>query len=314
VNDPSATEWVLELHGLYSIGACQWSQADESLSRALDIAEQIGDLRKRDETSGLIGLAQSSRGQFSQAYDRFGTVYDSAVARGDHYLQLTNILNKAFCLLRLGHEGYLDEAQQCVETALALTNTNAGVEMEIQAYGAAAVVHLRRGERKQARQFAEHGLALAQKARPALCYAVEGYASLAEVYVELYRLESDAGSRRVLQHQAEAACATLSRYARVFLHAAARAALWQGLLQTHVLDKPGEARKAFFQALAAARRYAMPYDEALALAALGQHRRDAEQVRRAAVMFATLNARYDAARTTLENDVMVKNVKRPLPG
>jgi eukaryotic-like serine/threonine-protein kinase len=289
VNNPSATGWVLELRGMYSIGVCRWPQAEESLTRAVELAEQIGDLRKRDEASGLVGVTYYFMGRFIESYERLDTVYNSTVARGDEYLQLTNTLQLVSCSLRLGNDNYLKEAQKHVDKALSLLNESSGVEMEIAAYGLAALVSLKLENRRQARQLADKALWLAQQSRPALCYAMEGYASLPEVYIELYRQTTNEAQRKILERQARAACKAVQTYARVFLHAVPRAWLWQGMYAEHVLGNRADAQKAYTRAQAFARRFSMPYAEALALAAAGQ-------AQPALDLFERLNARADAQR------------------
>lgn len=311
VNNPSATGWVLELRGMYSIGVCRWQQAEESLSGAVEIAEQIGDLRKRDEASGLLGSLYYFTGRFSEGCARLNDVYNSNVARGDEYLQLTNSLQETMCILRLGEKDYLNAAHKRVETALNLLNESSGVEMEIQAYALAALVYLRDGDRKHARQFADKSLSLVQQSRPALCYAMEGYASLPEVYIGLFRHTTDATQSRVLRHHAAQAVTALQKYARVFLHALPRAYYWQGMVEEFILDNLSGAQKHYAKALTTARRFVMPYDEALALQALGRNG-DTEKARQALAIFERLGAGYDSERTrsVLDDTVEVKPVER----
>lgn len=311
VNNPSATGWVLELRGMYSIGMCRWQQAEDHLSRAVKFADQVGDLRKRDEASGLIGVATYFMGRFSEAYSRLSAVNQSCQARGDEYLQLTNTLQEVACLLRLGRGSDLATAKMQADEALRLLTENAGVEMEIQAYGLAALVYLRLGERKPARQFADKALWLTTRSRPALCYAMEGYASLPEVYITLFRHTTDIAQSRVLRRQAGIACDALRTYARVFYHALPRAWYWRAMHEHYVDNNPSAVPGLLDRARTAARRFMMPYDEALVLSAIGLHG-DPEQVQQALVIFDHLQANYDAAQA--RSAAGVKKAERQIPG
>lgn len=294
VNNPSATGWVLEIRSMYDIGVCRWAQAEAGFLRAIEIAEQIGDLRKRDESSGLLSIVYYHTGRLKENYERSLQIYESTVARGDKYLQLSTALQIMGYLLRAAHPGYLDEAAPYLEESFRLLTGNFGVEMEILTNTLAAVTYLLKGDGGQARQLADKSLSLAQKSRPALCYAMEGYACLPEIYFTLWECSSDANERQTLLRQGQRACAALHKYAQVFLNAVPRAWLWQGVYD-HAVGKSDAAGQALSKALAAAQQYHMPFDEALILLEAGR-RGSPAQVEQALTLFETLGAQRDAQR------------------
>ncbi|HMA36332.1 MAG TPA: hypothetical protein VKY74_17880, partial [Chloroflexia bacterium] len=98
--------------------------------------------------------------------------------------------------------------------------------------------------------------------------------------------------------EARAAGRMLRQFARQFPVGEPRAQLCAGGLAW--LDgRPGAARAAWRRSLAAARRRAMPYDQALAHYELGRHARGPawrRHLTRARTLFASLGAAYDVAR------------------
>lgn len=298
VQDPSALAWVLEIRSMYRIGICRWDEAYEALTRGIEITEQIGDLRKRDECRGLRTVIDHHRGRFQKDRETSDIIYASASARGDDYIRTTTLLRKTEGILRLGEEGHTAEAEEVLKEVHSLLKDTTGIEVEIQTYALTALTALRAGHLPQAREFADKALERAQKSRPALCYTLEGYACTAEVYLALW--EASPQDRHLAQC-ARHACRALTRYARVFLHARPRAWLWQGVYDWQA-GKPDRARKAWSHSLVEAQRLNMIYEEALAHFEWGRHLAVGDTNRRqhltqARQIFDQLQARYDVKRT-----------------
>jgi hypothetical protein len=83
--------------------------------------------------------------------------------------------------------------------------------------------------------------------------------------------------------------------------AAPRAFLWRGIAALRLDGKRDRAARLFRESLAIARRLDMPYDEAMALAALGEHTaKTTDEAQRyiadAALIFRRIGAFYDLER------------------
>ncbi len=129
---------------------------------------------------------------------------------------------------------------------------------------------------------------------------IEGCASVAEVYLALWEAShgQPPAERTVLAQRARHACQDLHRYAHVFPIGQPRAWLWQGLYEW-LAGKPGKARKAWQQSLAAAERLAMPYEQGLAHYEIGRHARIPERQHHlacASAIFAQSGAADELAR------------------
>jgi hypothetical protein len=174
-----------------------------------------------------------------------------------------------------------------------LLQTNTDHISDIISYGVMAHTHLRRGDLAQAHQ-AAHQAAKLIGLLPTVYATLEGYASVTEVMLRAWET-----TRSSATHP-QRALYKLHNYARVFPIGQPRA--W--LLQGHYNWLQGYHTTALFawrRSLATAETLRMPYEAALAHAAIGQHLKahDAEReshLNQALETFRHLGAVYDAER------------------
>jgi hypothetical protein len=214
--------------------------------------------------------------------------------RDDKYLPL---LVHSEIILRVGYPGCEQDTLNYTREAADLLNANTGVEVGIWYSGLAALAQLRLGDVPAARQHAEHGLELMNQARPALCYAFEGYACTTEVTLALWEASTDATEKSALKQKAAQACQSLKGYARVFLHARSRAALCEGRY-AWLAGQADRAYESWRKSIQQGKKYAMPFDEALAHFELGRHLPQTNPSRmvhlnQARTLFETIGAQYD---------------------
>ncbi len=290
----AARVWVLQIRSMYGIGAAKWQECYDSLSQSRDIAERIGDLRRRDETRGLINVVLYHMGQLAEARQMSDFHMQDSDHRDDKYLPL---LVHSEIILRVGYQGYEQDTLACVSETAGLLHANTGIEMDIWYSGLAALTYWRLGDYAHAQQHAEYGLEMMIKARPALCYAFEGYACATEVLLALWDMSADPGEKAVLRQKALQACKALKGYARVFLHAQSRSALWEG--KCAWLDgQTDRAYESWRKSIQYGKKFGMPFDEALAHFELGRHLPEnhpsrLEHLNKARDMFESLGAQYD---------------------
>ena len=170
----------------------------------------------------------------------------------------------AECQLRVGRTG---EAARLLETALTLLAEHPDRAEQVRAYGLLAVVRLHRAEVTAAGAAAASAARLiAQFKRPTSFYLLEGYAGVAEVYLDQW----EAGDRSLpTRRAARKACSALRTFARVFPIGEPRAQLWTGRLQ-YLSGRPDRAQRAWRASLSAAQRLGMPFEVALAHFELGR--------------------------------------------
>jgi tetratricopeptide (TPR) repeat protein len=250
---------------VYKIGAARWAELHEALAEAKALLEQAGDRRALGDALTVQAMASLYRGEFQRAAAGFDDVQQRGRRDENVQHQVWGLLGKAECLLR---SAQLGQAAQLLEAALALLTDHPDQAEQLRAYGLLAVVHLRQGKAKAARQAAEQAARRIAKFRaPTAHYLLEGYAGVAEVYLSLWETNNDSSDTgRAARH----ACQDLRSFARIFPIGKPRARLWQGRL-AQLSGRTKWAQAAWRAGLAAAERLGMPFEAALAHAELSRH-------------------------------------------
>ena len=149
--------------------------------------------------------------------------------------------------------------------------------VESAAYGWLASIYLRQGQHSQAEQTATKAAELLAKAPMPFYNHVLTHANIAEVFLALWEKEQQQKSRAAeFKAKARKACRALHGLLRWYPLAEPGAWLWQGVYDWQD-GKPDRARQSWQKSLAAAQKFAMSYDEALAYEAIGQHATGAER-------------------------------------
>ena len=257
--------YVRFITSVYRMGAARWEEAEEALGEAEGLFERLGDRRLLGDTWSVQGLLGLYRGQFESLGAAFARLYDHGVRNANVQHQVWACLGKAECELRTGRTG---EAVRLLETALALLAEHPDRAEQVRAYGLLAAVRLRMGETAAARAAAASGASLIAQFKIATSfYLLEGYAGVAEVYLDQW----EAGDRSSATKQAaQQACSALRRYAHIFSVGEPRARLLSGRL-LYLSGRQRRARAAWRASLSVAERLGMPFEAALAHSALGRH-------------------------------------------
>jgi tetratricopeptide (TPR) repeat protein len=257
--------YVRFITSVYRMGAARWEEAEEALSEAEVLFERLGDRRLLGDTWSVQGLLGLYRGRFEPLGATFTKLYDHGVRNANVQHQVWACLGKAEWELRTGRTG---EAVRLLETTLALLADHPDRAEQVRAYGLLAVVRLRRGEAAAARAAAASGARLIAQFKMATSfYLLEGYAGVAEVYLDQWEAGDQSGATR---RAAQQACSALRRYAHSFPVGEPRARLSSGRL-LYLSGRPRWARAAWRASLSAAERLGMPFEAALAHSELGRH-------------------------------------------
>jgi hypothetical protein len=196
-------------------------------------------------------------------------------------------------------QGRTDLAVKELEEATRLLAGRGSRTDEIIIHGVLALAHWRRQEEEQARWAAQRAASLIAQSRPTAAYMLEGYAGVAEVYLDLWMAGDQTAAR-----PAQQALAALRRFARTFRTARPRTWLYEGLVAHHV-GRERHAVAAWNKSLKAAERLAMPYEQGRTHYELGRHlppdlpSRQAH-LSRACELFAEIGAAYELYRGRLE--------------
>jgi class 3 adenylate cyclase/tetratricopeptide (TPR) repeat protein len=294
----SSLAYVSELTGVAAAGLGQWTTARQRLHRAAEIADQLGDRRRWEESVAHLAHVDYFQGHFALSAKLRADLAAAATRRGVVEGQVWGLVGRLPIGLILDQ---LDrKALARVETLLAAPLGRAD---RLAAYGALALARLRQEAFPAARHTADTALALLAAHPPLSYHSLHALAGIAEVYLTLCDegYYGTAAERTHLLARARPAVGALHSFARIFPIGAPQAWLRQGQYDW-LAEQPGLARAAWARSLAAARPLAMPYEQGLAHYEIGRHAAGLDRLQhlmQAADLFTSLGAAYDLARTQL---------------
>jgi len=264
--------WIVA--GLYDIATGAWGDAEDLFQRLVTASERLGDGRRLMDGMSNLYWIHEFRGEFGKIEELATNLLRMAERKRDSRYQVEALLRLAWVDLTFGRANHaislLDDAHRRLQERGGVVD--AALQLEIR--GLYAVAHLRGSAPEVAIQAADDTLAMTSQIHP-FSYFTSAYTGPAEVYLSLLELDpSDA----VLSKKAHTACRVLDQYQRVFPIGLPRLRIYQGLLRWHG-GKRNAAAAAWRQALAAAERLDMRYDQALAFYEMGRHLPEASSER-----------------------------------
>ena len=270
----------------------QWADARPALARAAELADQLGDRRRGEESVAHLAHVDYYQGNFALSAKLRAEVDASARRRGVVEGQVWGLVGRMPILLILD---YLDS--KTLRRAGALLAEPLSRSDVLMVWESLARAWLRRGDPARAREAADAAAELIAAAPPITHHAIHACAGVAEVYLALWEAGLFAGpaDERRLRRAIRRACTALHALARVFPIAAPPAWRQQGLYEW-LAGRPTTAARAWRRSLAAAESLAMPYEQALTHYELGRHLPDPDHLAQAAQLFTQLGAAYDLAR------------------
>jgi class 3 adenylate cyclase/tetratricopeptide (TPR) repeat protein len=232
INDLSAQAYVLLITGVYHQGIGDWELVEKAGLQASEISSQLGDVRRLGEVVTFLGTAANYRGHFSRSIDLFKQVYESALKNNNVLQQAWALSGEACAQLRLGK---FDVTISQGQKALTLLMETVDRTEEIRALGSMAVAYLRKGQYQLAHRTAVQARELIALSPPTVYSTLDGYAGVAEVYLELWEIETQTGQHNLnlsnidLKSDAWNACKAIEKYARVFSIGQPSSLLFSGL-------------------------------------------------------------------------------------
>jgi serine/threonine protein kinase/tetratricopeptide (TPR) repeat protein len=266
LDDPAAETLLLIHTSAYGMGAAQWDRVMDDTARIREVARRIGFLRRWEEGTAQLGTTLFMLGEFVRSRLIFEELRLSA-ARGDYQTQDWALVGIAQADLITGDPS---TALTHLKAAAALLDRGLVRPEQIYTLGPLALAHHRAGNRQEARVAADACATWIAKGSPIACYNIFGYTCVAEVYLGQLAATTDVEERRRLLSSARQAVKQVRAIARIFPAAAAAAELWRGELCIALGDRK-RAVEHFELSRDTALVWRMPYDEALALAALARH-------------------------------------------
>jgi class 3 adenylate cyclase/tetratricopeptide (TPR) repeat protein len=292
-DDLAALAFVLVATSAYHTSVGNWMTSREALYEGLEVAQRLGDQRRWGELAIAVAQLMYYQGQFDRLPDWAAEMHRMASHADDPQRQAHVILARAWFLMP---QGRMDLAIQELQAATRLLAGRGSRADEILTYGVLALANLRRHDKEQARLAAQRAASLIAQSRPAAAYILEGYAGVAEVYLDLWIAGDPTAARPARQ-----ARAALRRFARAFPVARPRAWLYEGLAAHHV-GHQRRALRAWTKSLKTAERLVMPYEQGRGHYELGRHMPPSHparqaHLRRACEIFGDLGAVYELTHT-----------------
>lgn len=288
-----------------SLTECRWEEAAKRLHRGLAIAEEVGDLRLREEIRAEMAQMAYARGQFDTAHNLIRDVLRLSRRSGDRQAERWGLMGQADVMVRLGHHR---KAVDLYEEAVAqLREGGAMPTEEIWARAMCALARLRSGDEAGAYESADEALSHLAAKRPMAYWMPQRVAAIAEVFLLLLERgwRPDQGPTSDLRRRAREACAGLQRHARTFAYGRPYALLCRGL-DAWLAGRRRTAMRLWKATIALAKRMGTPYEEGRAHLEIGRHLPLDDLARRAyletaAVLFENLGCvtELDAARSEL---------------
>ncbi|MFT3695103.1 MAG: AAA family ATPase [Kofleriaceae bacterium] len=259
-HDPVGEARVLFSEAALHVGRGEWSEASALARRGQVIAIAMRNPQDEEVAHTILGHCEFATGDYRASQRSAKALYDSAHARANTQHEAWGIYTDARASLYLGE---LDAAIAGFTHAMDILATIRDRASEILCGGMLASALARAGRSHDARVAADRTTALIGKTTPPVFTISEGFIGAADAYLELWQ-RGDASAAK----PAAIAAANVARLAKTFPVASPAAHALAGRAHA-LLDERRTAKKSFIEALARAERFAMPYDEAVALQGLG---------------------------------------------
>lgn len=268
ITELAARAWSAMATALYRVGIGDWAIVEQSIDAARGLYQRIGHRRYWEASSYIkLMVLAHHHGRLEDSSALAAEVELSGVRSGNVQAEAWGLMGQAENALR---QQRVEEALPQLLRAAALIPQGIGRAEETRVHALLAWAQLAQGDRQQAATHLREALSRIRGSAPATYYSLEAYAAAARVAVAL----ADHGSSAASSGGAEGALArealkALHGFAKVFPIALPRALLIDGL--RHWQDGARDrARALLHRSAAAAAGLKMPYEQALAQAALGE--------------------------------------------
>ncbi len=259
--DPVGLGKALYSEAAFHVGVGAWQPARTAAARGLEIATELRNPQEAEVAHTILGHVEFATGAYEASRRSALRLYDSAHARDNLQHRTWGIYTQARAALYLGD---LDAAIRDFDAAMRLLETQSDHASQILCGGMLACALARAGDTQRARTYADATTERIGKRRAPVFTIAEGFIGAADAYLELLRRGDPTSAA-----PARIALANLARLSRIFPIAAPAATTLAGV---HAL-RTGSRRRAarlLRKGLALAEQLQMPYDQAVAHAALAE--------------------------------------------
>ncbi len=261
--------YALSRVGVYEIYIAEWHRSEVHLRRSIAMATSLGARRLVEECLVVQGLTLFYSGRLQAPLSLWAESRRSArLTSNAQTLAWTHIAD-AGCLIRMGHSPEALNALNQIEPWVLAHGTRTE---RILVHGLLSLALARTHDYEAAHARANAALVLVSGRPPVAYWMQHAVAAVCQTYLLLWvrATEEDGSRERVsdLRRQSRSALVALRWFALVFPFGQAHAALWAGH-HAWLAGQPQAARRRWRQAASRAERAGQPYEQGLALRALG---------------------------------------------
>jgi class 3 adenylate cyclase/tetratricopeptide (TPR) repeat protein len=275
VDQPSCTAYVEFIRGVYWVTVGEWDEAIDNLGRAMEITDRIGEKRRWYESGFTQANALSRRGDFRASVALARRIEEAGTRRGVPQVRVWGLSWQLACLLEI--EPASERIAPLAAALAGVLAAHAAIPLadQILGNGVLALARWRRGDADGAKAAADAAEAIISKTNQISHYLPPAYFGLAEVYLGLWDRDPVEMKRRLRQ-----LTKILAEFSLMYPIGKPTALLVKGRYYERKGWKRSAAR-CYRRSLKAAERYAMPFERAMAHAALGELTGDEAHVRSA---------------------------------
>jgi tetratricopeptide (TPR) repeat protein len=258
--DPVGMNRAFATEAAFHVGIGAWHAARTAASRGLEIATELRNPQEVEVAHTILGHVEFATGEYEASRRSAITLYESARARDNLQHETWGVYTQARVEL---YTGDLDAAVYGFNRAMKMLEGQSDHASHVLCGGMLAVALARSGDTARARGIADATTERITSKRSPVFTISEGFIGTADAYLELLR-RGDASAAA----PAHTALTALARLAKLFPIAAPAASTLRGIFFLRT-GKPRRAQRLLRRGLALAEQLQMPYDQAVAHAALG---------------------------------------------
>lgn len=277
---------------LYHMGIGEFDQAFNKMTRAVDSVTFLNNRPRMAEVFTTMAQVYQRLGKYSESLEYFEHTYQTGLREENPQHQVWGLNGKAGILLYQGGEDHAQQAVTLLNQSIPLLAGSTDHTEDIRAYGMLGISHLRLTQPEAARRFADLGLHFISTTSPTAHDALEGYAGVAETYLQL--LESNPMDKE-LSKLTRKALKGLLKCGQLFPVIMPRYWCYQGWYAA-IYGKKVNAEACWQKGLASAKAFGMTYEEARLLYEQVRHHTSPTgqaELQDATKLFNILGAKYE---------------------
>jgi class 3 adenylate cyclase/tetratricopeptide (TPR) repeat protein len=296
-DDRPCSAYVDFINGVYWITVGNWDECNQALERAVHTAEEIGDMRRYDESAFTLVNALARQGKFTESAELAKEIYQQANKRDVPQAMVWGLSGELWALLPSGDQS--SRRLKILESRLSSVlerSERIPLADQILGHGFLSLSYSRHNHFEKSRRSADKAFELFTSTGQVSHYILEAHAALMSTTLALWQKE---GKKSKMAKRAQRLLWGFAEFALMYPFAKARQKLLAGYVH-QIKGNTWRSARAWNKTILVSQSLKMPYEEALAHQALGLHHKSQENMKQAREIFTRLGANYDLGRCDQE--------------